>query len=63
MNQIGIEETTEVILLAPIADAARSSLSSRFDCKRKTVHELLLALLQRDQGRQLAARSATPGRW
>ena len=60
MNQIGIEETTEVILLAPIADTARSSLlvaSTQTENRPRTAS----SPTSEGQGRQLAARSATPG--
>ena len=60
MNQIGIEETTEVILLAPIADAARSSLlvaSTQTENRPRTAS----SPTSEGRGRQLAARSATPG--
>ena len=60
MNQIGIEETTEVILLAPIADAARSSIpvaSAQTENRPRTVSSRTSG----NQGRQLAARGATTG--
>ena len=60
IDRIGIEETTEVILLAPIADAARSSIP----VASTQTENLPLADSSRasgNQGHQSAARATTPG--
>ena len=60
MNRIGIEEITEVILLAPIADATRSSIPvapAQTENRSRTAS----SPASEGQGRQLAARRATPG--
>ena len=60
IDRIGIEETTEVILLAPIADATRSSIPvapAQTENRPRTAS----SPTSEGQGRQLAARSATPG--
>ena len=61
MDRIGIEEITEVILLAPIADTTRSSIPV---APVQTENQPPIASNRASasrQGRQLAARGATPG--
>ena len=60
MNRIGMEETTEVIMLAPIADATHSSTliaSVQTENRPPTASNRVSA----NQGRQRAAGGATPG--
>ena len=60
IDRIGIEEITEVILLAPIADATRASIPvtpAQTENRPRTASSPTSG----DQGRQLVARRATPG--
>ncbi len=60
IDRIGIEETTEVILLTPIADATRTSIPvapTQTENRPRTAS----SPTSEGQGRQLAARRATPG--
>ena len=60
IDRIGIEETTEVILLAPIADVTRSSIPvvpAQAENRPRTASSRASG----DQGRQLAVRRAAPG--
>ncbi|MCE2393918.1 sigma-70 family RNA polymerase sigma factor [Candidatus Poribacteria bacterium] len=59
MDRIGMEETTGVILLAPIADATRSSIP--VVPAQEKLPRAGSSRASEDQGRQLAARRATPG--
>ena len=59
MNQAGLGPT-EVILLAPIADAARSSILA-VPAQTENRPPTASNRASGDQGRQLAARGATPG--
>ena len=60
MNRIGIEETTEVVLLAPIADATRSLIPVA-PVETENRPRTASSPTSEGQGHQLAARSATPG--
>ena len=61
MDRIGIEETTEVILLAPIADATRSSIPVTPVQTENHPPIASNSASASPQGRRLAARGATPG--
>ena len=60
MNRIGVEEATEVALLAPIADAIRSSISVA-PVQTENRSSTASSHASGDQGHQLAARRATLG--
>ena len=60
IDRIGIEEITEVILLTPIADAARSSIPVA-PAQTENRPQTASSPTSGDQGRQLVARRATPG--
>ncbi|MYE91324.1 sigma-70 family RNA polymerase sigma factor [Candidatus Poribacteria bacterium] len=60
MNRIGIEETTKVILLTPIADVTRTSIPvASVEAENRSLTASSRA--SGDQGRQLAVRRAAPG--
>ena len=60
IDRIGIEEITEVILLTPIADATRSSIPVA-PAQTENRPQTASSPTSGGQGRQLAARGATPG--
>ena len=60
IDRIGIEEITEVILLAPIADVIRSSIPVA-PVETENRPRVTSSRTLGDQGRQLAGRGATPG--
>ena len=60
MNRIGIEETTEVVLLAPIADATRTSIPVA-SVETENRSSTAPSHASGNHGHQLAAREATPG--
>ena len=60
MNRIGVEEATEVALLAPIADAGHSSIPAA-PVQTENRPPAGSSHTSGDQGRQLVARGATPG--
>ena len=60
IDRIGIEEATEVILLAPIADAT-GSFTPTSPAETENRPRAASSRASGNQGRQLAARRATPG--
>ncbi len=60
IDRIGIEEATEVILLAPIADATRSSIPAVL-AQTESPLPTVSNRISGNQGRQLVVRGGTPG--